>query len=379
MKSHPVPKVSFMALCFNHAPYVLECLASIEAQAWPNAELVILDNASTDGSADLIRQWAADSTLEPKLLLQSEPLGICANINTLIEHAAGDYLAWLATDDYWLPEKTATQVAALERLGPEFAVAYADALRVDPAGEPLDPASFIRSHREFETPPSGDILLDLLRGPFIPGMSTMVRSSALGAMGPFDESLIYEDYDAWLRLAEKWQFHADPNPNCAYRILASSMIRTVAAEDKPEKILSDARIMAKVTNMQRLDETTRKNSKRRVLKLTIRLLDHPGDWHGGLLELQQVTGLQALFLLAAAHRDRGQLPSDVSHRLLASAADRGFLPAGELKSFPKPASKLLQATKGPRFSNVPSDPDRWVEIYQELKVNRKPWWKFGGR
>lgn len=357
----PVPKVSFLALCYNHAPYVLECLDSIEAQAWQNAELVILDNASADDSANLIRHWAKSSALDPKLLLQSEPRGICANLNTLIENATGDLLAWIATDDYWMPEKTRVQVAAFERLGPEVAVTYADALQIDSAGEPIEPASFIQSHRQFGVLPSGDILLELLRGPFIPGMSTMIRRAAMDAIGPFDEALIYEDYDAWLRLAEHWEFHADPTPQCAYRILDSSMIRTVAAQDRPEKVLSDARIMAKVSSFQRLDEVTRKNTRRRVIKLAAQLIQHPGDWERGLLEIQRIAQLESLHVLAAAHRDRGQIIEEESQRLLAAAARDGLLPPDEVSALPKSVASQLR-----NLSRTAPPPEQ-----------RKPWWRFG--
>jgi len=360
------PKVSFLALCFNHAPYLAQCLDSIEAQAWPNAELVILDNASSDGSAELIQAWAERSSMKPKLLLQQELRGVCANINTLISHATGDYLAWIATDDYWLPQKTATQVAVMEGLGPEVAVTYADALQIDADGKELKQASFIKAHREFPTLPSGDILQELLRGPFIPAMSSMVRRSALEAIGPFDESLIYEDYDSWLRIAEHRQFHADPTPLCAYRVLDTSMIRTVAAQDRPEKVLSDARIMAKVTRMERLDQTTLKNTKRRVLKLAIRLVGMPGDWRSDLLHLQDVTGLRSLFLLAAAHRNSGQVAEDRCHSLLAAAAEAGYLASEEVRSLPKPVASKIQGAKISPSALKLETPESWEKVYPSL-------------
>ena len=384
-----------MALCFNHAPYVLECLQSIAAQTYGNSELIILDNHSDDGSQEIIQQWAATANIPVKLFLETQRRGICANINLMLAHATGEYVALIAADDYWLPEKTSRQVEVFEQLGTQFAVAYADALCIDAQGTVMEPASFIQTHRQFETLPTGDLLHELLRGPFIPTMSTMIRRSALLAMGPYDESLIYEDYDAWLRLAEHWHFHADPMPLCAYRILNSSMIRTIAAQDKPEKILSDARIMAKAATIPRLEEKSRTNTKRRIISLAIQLINLPGNWHDAPSDLQRRTNLSTLSLLAAAQKYRKLLSPDDSHRLLANAITHGFLPASEFAAQPKAVTNLLNERDPKRpaprqLLSLPEGHDitAWEQLYIRLEREataaaqstmpvRKSWWKLG--
>jgi glycosyltransferase involved in cell wall biosynthesis len=391
------PKVTFLALCFNHAPYILECLRSIEAQNYRNSELIILDNNSADGSQEILQDWAASSGGSVKLLLEKERRGICANINRMLAHSTGDYVALISTDDYWLPEKISRQVEALERHGETFVVSYSDALCVGADGSVLDPSSFIQRHRQTESLPSGDVLHELIRGPFIPAMSTLVRRSALLAMGPYDESLIYEDYDAWLRLAEHWHFHADPEPLCAYRILNSSMIRTVAAQDKPEKLLSDAFIMAKVAAMPRLDEKTRINTKRRIINLAIQLLSLPnGDWSKAIGDLQSSTHLTTLSLLGAARAHRQDVSTDDFHGLLVRAATLGFLPTEELVNLPKPVTNLLPKGKRlapARFHPFPEghDTSAWEQIYKQMEreseledktkisAKKSSWWKFGLR
>ncbi|MFN0126103.1 MAG: glycosyltransferase [Verrucomicrobiales bacterium] len=348
-----VPRVSYLALCFNHARWLDQCLGSIEAQRWPNAELIILDNASSDGSADLIRARAAVMDLPVTLLAESERRGICANANRLLAQASGDYVALVSTDDWWFPEKTRRQVEALERLGRDWAVAYADAICVDEQGE-RHPAPFIASHRPFDSLPSGDILTELVRGPFIPAMSTLVRREALVAAGGYDESLVYEDYDMWLRLAVNGRFHADPDPLCAYRIVASSMIRTVAAQDRPEKILSDARIMAKAAAIARLPAKMRRNSLRRVVTLAAKLIGQPGIWTPAVGELKNSTGLQSLALLEAAAR-AGGLDEAAVLGLLSAAASRGILPPNERDILPKG----LVIPEPSRWPDRPASPVDW--------------------
>lgn len=337
--SHPsepssAPLVSFLALCHRHAPYVLQCLESIEAQQWPNAEVIILDNASDDGSAEIIQAWAAQTKLPVQLMMETQPRGICANANLLMARARGEFVASMATDDYWFPDKTARQVADLQRLGPKYAVAYSDAIRVDAAGTPLPIASFISAHRNFPELPSGDVLDELVRGPFIPAMSTMIRRQALLEMGSYDEHLVYEDYDAWLRIATNWHFHADPEPLCAYRVLQTSAIQTIAAQTRPQKLLSDAIIMAKTARIERIATKVRINTLRRVVRLAIKLVAHEGEWGEALRELHVLTGLSMLSLLASAQEARGVLTEAQSHQLLGLAIHHGILTATSIPFLP---------------------------------------------
>jgi glycosyltransferase involved in cell wall biosynthesis len=319
-----VPHVSFLALCYNHAPYLQKCLDSILAQNWPNAEIVVLDNASTDESRALIEEWARTCPHPVKLLLETECRGICANVNLLLAQAAGEFVALISTDDYWFPEKTARQVELLQDRGEEYGVAYADALRIDAQGLPLEQASFISAHRALETLPEGDLLVELLRGPFIPSMSTMIRRQALLEMGAFDETLIYEDYDAWLRLAERWKFAANPEKLSAYRVLPTSMIQTVAAQTQPIKLLSDARIMAKASLNPALEKKVVTNLHRRVLRLASEAASMAPHTASTLQAIYAITPLPGLRVMAAQERLFGSRSLEAIQTTLIKAEGRSL-------------------------------------------------------
>ena len=391
--SHPsepssAPLVSFLALCHRHAPYVLQCLESIEAQQWPNAEVIILDNASDDGSAEIIQAWAAQTKLPVQLMMETQPRGICANANLLMARARGEFVASMATDDYWFPDKTARQVADLQRLGPKYAVAYSDAIRVDAAGTPLPIASFISAHRNFPELPSGDVLDELVRGPFIPAMSTMIRRQALLEMGSYDEHLVYEDYDAWLRIATNWHFHADPEPLCAYRVLQTSAIQTIAAQSQPLKLLSDAIIMARTARIERIATKVRINTLRRVTRLAIELVAHEGQWAEGLRSLHVQTGLSMLSLLASAQEARGVLTEAQSHQLLGLAIHHGILTATSIPFLPVAAREHLDQMDDEHSLRSSSlvmpavvNKAAWENLYRRTEeiVNSQtgpqdPWW-----
>jgi glycosyltransferase involved in cell wall biosynthesis len=327
-------KVSFLVICHQHAPHVTQCLSSIEAQDWPESEVIVLDNGSSDGSPEIIRDWAARTYLSPRLLLESKRRTICENLNHVMPMVTGEYVACVSADDFFYPGKTKKQVAALEQRGPSYVVAYGDATRIQPDGSPYPEGenSFIGWHRsDLSLLPEGDVLRELIRAPFIPAMTTLIRREALVAMGAFDESLVFEDYDAWLRLAADGRFHADSARLAAYRVLPDSMIQTVASQERPEKILSDARIMAKVSLIPRIEEKIRHNARRRVVSLAIQLLSNPGRWAPRLHELDQLADLPALRLLVDAHKVRGVLTQEEGTAILLDAISAGIIPPTAFK------------------------------------------------
>lgn len=347
----------------------------MEAQTWPNAEIIVLDNASDDGSAEIIREWAAQSRIPVRLMMETTRRGICANANLLVSQARGEFVAMMATDDYWFPRKTEQQVAALQKLGPDYAMAYSDAIRVNAQGAVLPQPNFIAEHRQFTNLPSGDVLDELIRGPFVPAMSGLIRRSAMLEMGPYDEELIYEDYDAWLRLATKWNFHAEVAPLCAYRVLDTSAIKTIAAQTQPAKLKSDAFIMAKVARIDRISTKVRLNTMRRVVRLSIELAGHCGPWGDALRHLHSQTGLSMLSLLACAHDICGPIGDVAAHRLLGLAIHHGILTATSIPFLPTEARArldLMDDEHSLRSSTLAmprvDDLDGWKEVFAAARA-----------
>lgn len=118
------PLVSIIIPCYNPGEMFEGCLRSCFEQTYPNIEIIIVDNNSTDGSIKLARQLAANTS--PSVILTK-----CHNQgqNNAFNHgftlATGDYIQWLDADDSLMPDKIALQVAALEQ-NPNFDIAYGD-------------------------------------------------------------------------------------------------------------------------------------------------------------------------------------------------------------------------------------------------------------
>jgi glycosyltransferase involved in cell wall biosynthesis len=224
--TRPWPLVTVIATCFNHERFVVESLESIRAQIYPNIQLIIADDCSTDDSVPLIKEWLRTTGTACTLIIHDENQGVCRTRNETLSHARGKYVSSISTDDSWLPEKLAVQVEQMEKLPHSVGAVYGDASRMDEDGRPL-PKTFIEQIGTLERMPEGDIYETLLERNFIP-TGTLVRRECFEAVGPYDESLIYEDWDMWLRIARRYEFAFTPRIGARYRVHEGSLSHSLS-------------------------------------------------------------------------------------------------------------------------------------------------------
>ena len=229
------PLVSVVAINYNFEKYVLEALESVKQQSYDNIELIIIDDHSTDNSVALIREWMASYTGACRLIVNEKNLGVCATLNKAFAQATGKYIAAIATDDIWLPDKTMVQVQLLEAAAPDVCAVYSNAYLIKEDGS-LREKKFmeIRNVRGF---PQGDIFQHLLIDNFIPAMSVLLKMECFKAVGDFDEQLVYEDYDMWLRLSKRYKFMFSDYMSVKYRIKDKSLSTSIIWEVPNTKIL----------------------------------------------------------------------------------------------------------------------------------------------
>jgi len=98
------------------------------------------------------------------------------------------------------------------------------------------PGMFIAAYRTFPEIPEGRLLEILLEGNFIPAMTTLIRRSCYEKVGTYDESLPWEDWDMWMRIARQYSFIFSRTPSAKYRIHDKSLIRSTP----PEKLHKDS-------------------------------------------------------------------------------------------------------------------------------------------
>ena len=198
-----LPLVSVIIPTRNRGEKLLRALRSVLAQSYNALEIVVVDDASSD-DMDLVVATLDDPRI--RLLRHAERRGGAAARNTGIRAASGEWIAFLDDDDEWLPDKLARQLdLAQSNREDELPVIYTGEEYVDATGCVL---------RVLQPRKQGRILKDLLFGNYVGSTSTVLAArGALLAAGGFDENQrSCQDWDLWIRLAERSPFDAVQEP-----------------------------------------------------------------------------------------------------------------------------------------------------------------------
>ncbi len=229
------PRVSVLMPVYNAERYVAQAVESVLAQTLTDLELVVLDDGSTDRSAEILRCLAASDARVR--LYRRENRGLIATRNELVGHARSEYCALLDADDLALPERLAMQLAYLET-HPECVVVGSRVLLIDCDGDPLCQWVDALSHEEVT-----DSLLHG-RGHHLYNPAVMLRRSAVEAVGGYREGFApAEDLDLFLRLAERGALVNLPQVLTHYRqhLASEGYARTKIQCDAAFRAVSEAR------------------------------------------------------------------------------------------------------------------------------------------
>ena len=189
------PSVSVVMSVYNDECYLRESVESILNQTFKDFEFIIVDDASSDGTADMLQGYAKrDKRI--RLLTNSRNLGLTASLNRGLKIAGGSYIARQDGDDISLPKRFESQVDFLDS-HPEVGVVGTWITKINENG--------------YETvwrPPASPGLVRwfLLFGPCLAHPSVMFRRSLAENGSLYDSKIIYaQDYDLWVRLCSKTQ------------------------------------------------------------------------------------------------------------------------------------------------------------------------------
>lgn len=221
------PIVSIGIGSYNNAAYLEILLDSVRAQTYPAVELIVVDDCSTDGSAELIRRWMERTNYPVRFLQHEQNQGLVRTFSACTRLATGHFVSLVGSDDVLDPEMIARTVTEFNRQGLECGAVYADCRLIDSAGQEIAP-SFLRYFNPAyaDALPEGNMIVPLLRGFYLPTLTTTVRREALEAVGPHDETLFSEDLDMWLRISRKFRFVYLPSVLGSYRVHNRSAIHT---------------------------------------------------------------------------------------------------------------------------------------------------------
>ena len=210
------PLLSVIIPCYRGERFIAESIGSILSQADDTVEIVVVDDASPDHSAQVVND-IGDARI--RLVRHERNRGIAAARNTGLSSARGSLIAFLDQDDLWLPGLCSALTRVLrDDSGQRMALAFCDTLVRGPTGRewPGYDAIPMRVHEL-----SSDALLAvLLRDRFLALGAAMIRRGALLAAGPFNEAIRggSDDFDMLVRLAEHGAFARVPQPLFVHRL-----------------------------------------------------------------------------------------------------------------------------------------------------------------
>ena len=199
-------------------------MQSVVDQTFKDWELIVVDDASTDNSLWEIEQYKIKHPELPlRTIFLGENIGNCRAFNKALVLTKSDYIIDLAADDILLPERLETGVKNMDE-HIDVAVNFSNANYIDASG------NFIKTHypvgplkRSDIFVPDGDVFEYVIKNYYICSPTMMYRSSFLKAIGGYDESLAYEDFDIKVRLAHKHKFSYSDKILVHKRVLNSSM------------------------------------------------------------------------------------------------------------------------------------------------------------
>ncbi len=217
------PLVSIVCLCHNQAKWVAHAIHSAVHQNYPNIEIVVVDDASTDHSKKVIQQ-TLENYPSIKTIFNEEQKGNCYSFNQALHHINGKYVIDLAADDILLPNRVIAGVTKLESLPKQYGVHFTDAAFINPAGDIIG----YHYERNFDGKLKvevleGDIYRHLVERYLICAPTMMMKREVLLHLGGYDESLTYEDFDFWIRSSRNYYYCYSDEVLVYKRVLVNSL------------------------------------------------------------------------------------------------------------------------------------------------------------
>lgn len=210
------PLVSIVTPSYNQAQFLDETIRSVLSQDYPNLEYLIVDGGSTDGSLEILHRYA-----HKLAWWVSEPdRGQTDAINKGFARAQGEILAWLNSDDTYLPGAISEAVAYLQS-HPQAGMVYGDANLVDDLGHVI--GKFPARQTDYRRLRRGYV--------HIPQQAAFFRAELWHRVGPLDPTFFFAmDYDLWVRLARISNLDYYPRLWANFRLHGTA--KSIAADDR---------------------------------------------------------------------------------------------------------------------------------------------------
>lgn len=218
------PLVTIICLCYNQSRFVVETLQSVFEQTYQPIQLIVVDDCSTDHSAETIETFLKNKSI---LFIKNKVnLGSTKSFNLALKQAKGDYVMDLAADDVMFPNCIEALVDGFQQSEFEAVAAVSsNVIYID------EKSNFLSYHfpvnnqnKVLQKRPIGQIYIEILRGGdgFF-SASTLFRTCIFEKLGGYDENLFFEDFDFWVRASRNFHFDFVDQPLFQKRVVENSM------------------------------------------------------------------------------------------------------------------------------------------------------------
>lgn len=184
---HTTMLVSIIMPAYNAASYIEKAIASVQAQTYTDWELIVVDDCSTDATAEIAGVFARQDE-RIRLIRNERNRGVAAARNAGLAASSGCYVAFLDSDDSWYPKKLETQISYLQQTGADLC--YTSYCIVDTAGNRIRGDYIVPDRTDYESLLKENVIL----------CSSVVLSGEIARAHAFYLDCYHEDYLFWLTL-----------------------------------------------------------------------------------------------------------------------------------------------------------------------------------
>lgn len=201
----PKPLISVIIPYYNHNLFVTQTLDSIIADTYPNKEIIIINDGSSNPDDSEITQWINLHQDEISITYKKrENKGITKTLNEMLSLAKGQYIAHIASDDFFINNTFSQRVEMLQS-HPEKLMLLSDAITVDDNSKQLFESALFEQRggkKEFYFTDRG-LKREIIKRWCVVGPTTFIDKRLFDKIGGYDEALFYEDWDLFLRAVSK--------------------------------------------------------------------------------------------------------------------------------------------------------------------------------
>jgi glycosyltransferase involved in cell wall biosynthesis len=230
-ESNTKTAITIVIPAYNHELYIRDSIESIKNQSFPDWELIVIDDGSTDNTGEIADEYSADKKIQ---IIHQENRGLSASLNRGLKLAGGRYFGFLPSDDAFYTEKLDLQLEWLEAR-PDLAAVATHQTLIDHEGLTISDHPLVDW---FNARPEGreDFILGLLERNFISAPSVLMRTDVLREIGGFDTECVYmQDYDLWFRLLKEHNMMMLQRPLVYYRWHGKNLTRKATPQSEEER------------------------------------------------------------------------------------------------------------------------------------------------